>query len=891
MANGRPRALEASVLDLGDPVLSRRSPAQPRRRGGPVSLIAALCGAAGAAALLAPGAVWAATAADTSAATAAAIPTIIVTARRVSEDIQKVPVTVTAVSPEQLKQQAITDVQQLTYTAPSLTVASSFNGFDQTFAVRGLPDATTYFSESPCCTAAPNTPFMDVSQIQVLNGPQGTLFGRSSAAGAVLITPKHPDMNAFGGFGDLTVGDYGRVQFDGALNIPLIQDHLAARLAVGTNNIQGYTKQIGSNGRYDGIDNQQVRLGVEFKAGRFDNYVVADYLHIDQEATGEVLAAIDPNIGIYNEPAFIYPFIVGPPCTAAVSDGLATNVATCIAQRTAVLTTTIPNALRAEFARVSAGGSAVRLTPAPINGDPTRMAEWDANVVDIAQYDFGDIGPVHLNLKNIFSFEAVTNDTGAPADGIGGVAEDAGSFNTFGAGADNEIGHMATFNLGPPSSIYNNDFQVHFNDSGGLLVGTMGLYYLSNRTPESLAGTGNIYQIFSGVLNPNLGYNSAQGFLQSSYTSETAVYTQETLDLSRLGVHGLSLTGGYRFSWDKTGSTFFPSAVNEVTGVFTPNLTAPLNITNYKSSGYNYTLSAQEQWTGKFMSYLTVARAYVPGGVNILVSNQGGMAAALPNYTPTYGPETVLTEEFGSKLDFELAGMPGRIDADIYNYDFSNIDVGFTGLVGTVSIAYTENVAAANLRGFEIQGTLIPTPQWEIQFGYNYNDARYTRWLASDPVNVAKPNTGNPLCLNPTSTTSCLLDLKNNPWVQMPANQGHVTIIYHAPLDSSLGNLSVAATVYAQSRVWYVAYGNRQLQVLPGKASENGISQGAYAFLNLRADWRNFLGKGFDLAAFVDNATNAIYAVGKTSQMLTLGFSIANYAPPRMFGLEVSKKF
>ena len=868
------------------PALTTCSPGSPGERGGRASLIGALCGAVGAAALLAPSAAWAATAADSSAATVTTVPEVQVTARLRTEDIQKVPVTVTARSEEQLKQQAITNVQQLTYTVPSLTVASFFNAFDESFAVRGLPGVTTYFSESPCCLAAPDTPFLDVGQVQVLNGPQGTLFGRSSAAGAVLVTPKHPDMDDFGGFGDVTLGDYGRVQITGAVNLPLIQDHLAARLSVGLNHILGYTKEIGTGGRYDGINNQQVRFGVEYRAGRFDNYAVVDYLHISQEATGEVLVGIDPNIAIYNEPAFIYPFIVGPPCTAAVNDGLETNVSACIAQRTTYLTTTIPNALRAEFARVSKGGSAVRLTPAPINNDPTHMAEWDANLVDVAQYEMGDVGPVHVNLKNIFSFEAVTNDTGAPADGIGGVAEDAGSFNTLGAGADNEIGHMATFKVGPPSNIYNNDFQIHLNTDKSLLVGTIGLYYQWIQTPRSLEGTGNIYQIFGGVLNENRGYNSAQGFLKGSYSTETAIYTQETLDLSKIGVHGLSLTGGLRYTWDRTSASYYPTALDELTGVFHPDFTKPLNVSAVKSQGYNYTASIQEQWTGRLMSYVSVSRAYVPGGVNILVSNQGA-ASQLPNYTPTYGPETVLTEELGSKLDFEVAGMSGRLNADIYNYDFSNIDEGFSGLVGTVSIGYTENVAAANLRGFEIEGTLIPTSQWEIQFAYNYNDAKYTKWIGSDPVNVAKP--GNPLCLPQSTTAVCLLDLKHNPWNSMPANQGHLTIIYHAPIDPSLGNLNLAATVYGQSRVWYIAYANRQLQVLPG--SQNGISQAAYAFVNLRADWKNFMGKEFDLALFVNNVTDQVYAVGKTSQLLTLGFSVANYAPPRMFGVEVLRKF
>src|SRR5581483_2342661 len=110
-----------------------------------------------------------------------------------------------------------------------------------------------------------------------------------------------------------------------------------------------------------------------------------------------------------------------------------------------------------------------------------------------------------------------------------------------------------------------------------------------------------------------------------------------------------------------------------------------------------------------------------------------------------------------------------------------NITEGFTGLVGTVSIGYTENVAAANLKGFEIEGTLIPTSDWEVEFAYNYNDAHYTKWTGQDPVNFAKP--GDPICLPSSPAGYCFLNLTNNPFPQMPANQGHVTLNWHAPID------------------------------------------------------------------------------------------------------------
>src|SRR3546814_11103937 len=72
--------------------------------------------------------------------------------------------------------------------------SSDLNSLNARFAVRGLAaGVTTYFSDAPCCGGIASAPFMDIASTQVLNGPQGTLFGRSSAAGAVLIYPQRSE--------------------------------------------------------------------------------------------------------------------------------------------------------------------------------------------------------------------------------------------------------------------------------------------------------------------------------------------------------------------------------------------------------------------------------------------------------------------------------------------------------------------------------------------------------------------------------------------------------------------------------------------------------------------------------------------------------------------------
>ena len=116
----------------------------------------------------------------------------IVTARRTSENLQEVPVAVTALTPEMLDRQNIVSASDLMFAVPSLTVAPTLTTLSNAYVIRGLPSGVQiYFAEAPCCNASTGSlPFLDMQSVQVLNGPQGTLFGRSSAAGTEYSNPR-----------------------------------------------------------------------------------------------------------------------------------------------------------------------------------------------------------------------------------------------------------------------------------------------------------------------------------------------------------------------------------------------------------------------------------------------------------------------------------------------------------------------------------------------------------------------------------------------------------------------------------------------------------------------------------------------------------------------------
>jgi len=871
--NLRTRMLEASKR-------SRREFRMRRfRRVGPICAAAALSLFDGAAL---------AQSADHHHSPEAVVETVVVTARRVKENIQQVPLTVTALDAGQLKQQNIETASQLMYAVPSLTVNPYFGIQFSSYSVRGLSSlnngtsVATYFEGSPCCVPNPSIPFTDLESIEVLNGPQGTLFGRTSASGAILFRPVHPDLDEFGGIVHFTVGDYGRAQANAAVNLPLIDDRLAARISVSDNFVGGYTKAIGTGMRYDDQRSQTVRLGLEFKDRGFDDYVAFDYVNLHQTPTNAVLVGVDTVHGaggLYNLPSSDAPAVFGAICQQAFVDGLVNDVNDCINSRYDTLVG-IKTALDAELARVSAGGDAIRSEQAPAGGNPAFVAFRDFSVVNDAEYRLLAGESLTLTLNDIFSFESGTNNSGYPTDGIGGLAEESGAQQTASYGSSNELGTKIIERLGPYPQTFNNDLQARFEGGDPHLTGVVGFFYTHNSQPGTDLGVGSLYRVFGGVFNENLGFSAGAGFPAGGHGSEAAVYTQETLDLAAW-IHGLKATGGFRYSWDDTYNSFHAAVEDNVTGVFSPD--AALAVSKASSQGANYTASLTEQATDELMAYLTVSRAYVPGGVNGQFGNLN-----LPNYTPTYAPESLLTEELGVKWDLQLAGAPARINADVYNYDFGDIQEFFSGISNGVGLNYIENIAAARLRGFETEATFLPDPAWQIRMSYNYNDFHYTKWTGEDPLTIAQP--GDPLCVPSSPPGYCYLDLTKNPAAGMPHHQGHVTVVYRLPVNSAFGYVDLAATLYGQSRVYFPATAYRQMQV-SGPGALESVSQDPYALLDFRATWSNVMGGSWAATAFVSNVADQTYKLGTTSQLWSLGEATATYAPPRMFGVELSKKF
>ena len=191
---------------------------------------------------------------------------VIVTATKRAESVQDIPQSITAVSGKDLEAKGIENYEDLTRTIPGV-IATGGSNFNK-FVVRGIQTSNgtsssgeqklvaIYLDDLPLTSFSVLTPDMrpyDIGRVEVLRGPQGTLFGSGSLAGAIRYVTNKADPSGYHASLDVeagkTKGDSNRLRLGGMVNVPLIEDQLAVRLVGYTRNEDGWVNYAGANGR------------------------------------------------------------------------------------------------------------------------------------------------------------------------------------------------------------------------------------------------------------------------------------------------------------------------------------------------------------------------------------------------------------------------------------------------------------------------------------------------------------------------------------------------------------------------------------------------------------------------------------------------------------------
>ena len=249
-------------------------------------------------------------------AATSALEEVIVTAQKRAQNLQDIPIAVTAFSAADIERQNFSNIAQLADFTPNVIfdTTTSISGLSSGAAVfiRGIGQIDFGLTTDPGVGTYVDGVYMsrsvggvldtlDIERIEILRGPQGTLFGRNTMGGALNITSQRPGRE-FGGLAELTLGEFDRVDARAAVDVPL-NDTLGLRFSASTKQRDGYVDRLLVGDALGDENRQAFRASLLWTPSeRFEVYATADYAQIDEASAGSVLAGITQagNVIVYN---------------------------------------------------------------------------------------------------------------------------------------------------------------------------------------------------------------------------------------------------------------------------------------------------------------------------------------------------------------------------------------------------------------------------------------------------------------------------------------------------------------------------------------------------------------------------------------------------------------
>jgi len=810
---------------------------------------------------------------------------IIVTATRRAQDVQDIPLAVTAVSPQQLNNQGVDNIQEVTAVAPSLTVSNAqvasgsvvlrIRGIGTTSNNIGFESAVGIFIDGTYQSrpGVALTELVDLERVEVLRGPQGTTFGRNTSAGALNITTRRPDLNEVGGFVNAGYGNFDEVSLQGAINVPIVEDALAFRLTGAYRERDGFITLVDENGTpFDDSNDQdqwlvRAQLGFETEGG-IRGRIIGDYAKSQSSCCSPIELYQSPLVtgGIYQQ--------VG--LGANGGNGQPTVATTPFDNGTfrQALNDRIASANFAPIADVDNWGITGELEfPVSDSADLIFIGgyrSFDSNETYDSDFTALDIFNVDLLDLEIETFTAELRLQGEAFDGklnyiLGGFY------------SDEQIDQSVSFSLGQ-------DFEENF---GALLGGALG--------PNPL-------QLFTGV-DP-AGTTNTNRFQQSAQSY--SVFTHNTFEV----FDGFELTLGARYSWEDKEGGFTQTAVNNQVcpatlgalgavgganpalvppfiGVGCFGFTAPADLPQaavlplprtfqetFNDEELIYTIRAAYEFSPEVNAYGSFTHGYKAGGINL------DTTAAVGGADPVFLSEEVDAFEIGLKTRFLDNAVTFNLAA--FYEEFQNFQVlEFTG-----TAFETFNVPLAETKGVEIESVIRPNR--ELTF-----NAAATILEASYPDDCAATQ------IAPQVVSLCGNDLTNAP--QVVALFGG---LWEKPInDSTEFFLSGQLRIESDQRTSTQAIVPPSADQIAAVGVDAAVAaqpliiadvQDGNEFINLRAGLR-FNDGAYSIEGFVNNLTDNVMR-GVTFNTTLRGSGAANSRSafplqPRTYGVVLRAKF
>ena len=775
---------------------------------------------------------------------------VIVTAQRREQSAQDVPISVTVFTPEQLSNANITGASDLASYTPSLAANSRFGNDNASFAIRGFTQdlrttasVGTYFAEviaprgqsvqTSGDGAGPGV-FFDLQNVQVLKGPQGTLFGRNTTGGAVLITPQRPT-DHFEGYGEVTYGNYNNFRQQAVVNVPVV-DSFKLRFGIDHNVRDGYLKNYTGIGARDfnDVNYTTYRVSAIWNiTDEIENYTILQYVDSDTNGnTATLFACSDPG--------------------ASAVGGLLGYTAAC----------------RNQLAEQQALGKDGFYDMASTVSDPVTAIK-EKRAINTTTWNVTD----EVTFKNILAYSHLETDNTSAVFG--------NNFPTA-FGREGIPGASYTSPDFPVTSqeTWVEEIQLLGSSFDGKLEWQGGLYF-ENSLPDGLSGNVGASLLnceqatvqsdspncadLTGVLPPSpsspLPLGAVQTYAFKTEYLNKAVFAQSTYHFTEQ----FSATLGMRYTWDKTTGegTRTQRRYNPLGLPYAPTVTPVASST--KSDAPTGTFELSYKPNELVMGYAKYTRGYRQGNIN--------MAAAVPQpgapEIDTWNPETVDTYEIGSKTQFG-GPIPGRFNIAAFYNELTDQQLQFgyiSGQDGTTTTIF--NAGKSIIQGVEVEAFFELVTDLTAGVSYSFLDTE----LVSQEDRTADVRANGALTGVPIAVEGDSLPFAADHTVVS-------TLTYRLPLDANIGNVDLGLT-----------------HVYTGKRRTAGSTETPYdmlpsfQLLNVNLNWTEVFGSTFDISLFGTNVLDEEYATYVSGTWGALGFESRQVGQPRMFGGRLRYNF
>ena len=770
---------------------------------------------------------------------------IVVTAQKRAQSIQDVPIAVSAFDSDFLDDAGVDDVLELQFFVPGLTIYNNQTAAQTNFNIRGVGTAGNSLSLESSVgvyvdgvyrsrqSSAIND-LVDVDRVEILKGPQGTLFGKNTASGAVQFLTVAPSVEQSDGYVEVNGGSEGYLNFNGAINVPIVEGKAAARLSAGYTERDGYVDNLTSGTELNDRDRYSLRgqlllLPTDTVSVR----IIADYSEIDERC-----------------------------CSASnVFDGPGDTIAGFLAAGGSLPPTgRLP-------------GASYLLPIEALGGDVVLANRFDDDETAMDIDPFAEIEERGLSAEinwdvGALTFTSVTAYRTYEVTGF--VDADFTSLDTLSASGG--FTEQDTFTQ---------EFRVA-GDIGDRVNYIAGLYYfnqeLENHNILRLGSVANILLAGGLTTGDLVGGAAACAFLgisdicddaafpengQADNFSEQeqtswAVFAQADFSLTE----DLILTLGLRYLDEEKDMDvrFVESQFSPVWAAFTPlsPFVPDVDGAKFEDEAVTGTAKLTYYWTPEFMTYASYGRGYKSGGTNI-----DRIDPALTGSPLLFDPETSDSFEIGLKGDFLNRRL--RVNAAVYQTNFDDFQANT--FVGTGFVL--QNAGEIESRGFEVEVFALPAEWLTLASGVAYVDAEYDSFVGGSCIRTpfgAEPDAGEP-----NFPTVC--DSSGN----IVGGTPEWTWFASAQVQRRLGNGSL---FYGQLDVNWKDDNPSGTDNDPNKFADS------YALTNLRLGYR-FGADRYDVSLWAKNLLDEDYTNGAFNSVIREGSLTEYHTEPRTWGVTL----